>query len=170
MPLTSAARSDDESVLHRIAAAAVLLGVTAGCAAPRPAGQGMCTLRGGASGVTFLFPKVAVHRLPIHARSCVQNICETDLVTATSVPVANVEDSHLTSAHPARVRLTLRDGRGRLLFNGSRRVAIQRFTPNGPRCDRPPWWRALLRTSGRSRLVSLPVDARMSLATYGPSP
>jgi hypothetical protein len=103
-----------------------------------------CPLAGCSSGVAVAVPDAArTGSLTV----CVNDTCRRFSGKGDAVRLV---DEHLAASH-ARVRVVVRDRRGRVVLRVDQRVALKRLTPNGKDCPPACWWRSL-RLDGR-RLV-----------------
>ena len=99
-----------------------------------------CTLIGCDSGV-----RLDAVDLP-RARTvtlCVEDRCRRERANTDLHFVATRSDG----PGPVRVRVVVRDRRGRVLVRAERAVTLRRFEPNGPECA-PTCWSARVRLDG----------------------
>jgi hypothetical protein len=113
---------------------------------PPPAA--ICTTVGCSSGVGVDLEGARRLGAVVRATLCINATCQA------SPPGDGVRLVDPTlSAERVRVRLVLRDRRGKVLKRAERDVVLHRLTPNGEACSPACWWRSL-RLNDDGRLVA----------------
>lgn len=99
-----------------------------------------CTAIGCTSGVAVRMQELSSIHGARTVRVCVNNTCRT---TTPSRQRIRVGAPGLSGEARVSVRVTVRDRHGRTLLRLSRRVAMRKWTPNGPDCPPTCWSRTL---------------------------
>jgi hypothetical protein len=111
-----------------------------------------CTLIGCSSGIGVALPGPGeLPRRAVRVTVCMNDRCTSTRLTRTSGQLVRVEDPRLAGPGPVRVRVVLRDGRGRRVSRAERDVTLLRAAPNGPDCP-PACWSAALEFGANGRL------------------
>jgi hypothetical protein len=130
----------------------ICIGMAACAAAATPAEGPACTLIGCESGVRVnLTPQSGGRAFP-RAGSvtvCMDATCKRFSARGDSVRLTVPSQS---GAGPVRVRVVLRNRRGRVLRRFDREVVLTRSQPNGPECE-PTCWSVAYEIRDRLRLT-----------------
>lgn len=111
-----------------------------------------CTQIGCSSGIDVALPEPGARpRRAVRVTVCMNDRCTSTKLTRTAGQVVRIQDPRLAAPGPVRVRVVVRDGRGRRLSRAQRDVALSRAEPNGAGCP-PVCWSASLELSAHGRL------------------
>lgn len=99
-----------------------------------------CTAMGCTSGVAVRMQELSSIHGASNVRVCVNSTCRT---TTPNRQRIRVDAPGLSGEARASVRVTVRDRDGRTVLRLSRRVALRKWTPNGPDCPPTCWSRTL---------------------------
>jgi hypothetical protein len=117
----------------------------------------ICTQMGCSSGIVLRLPEYT--DLPKHAARitvCMDDRCQSSRLSRrwSGSSSIHIEDRRLAGPARVRVRVVVRDARGRKLLRRERRVTLTRNQPNGAPCP-PTCWGAGLELRAHGHLALL---------------